>query len=95
MIPDGPERDAQLKKVIDDLGVLRDSFDPAIDSMDGFEEIVRGLPRMTKELNVARKRVSVVLTEVLYAMKGGRHLVRDTISLIEATVSNAPLQEVE
>ena len=94
LIPNGPERDAQLKKVIDDLGILRDSFDPAIDGMVSFEGTVRGLPRMTKELNVARKRVSVVLMDVLDAMKGGRHLVLETISLIEAAVSNAPPEEV-
>ena len=94
LIPNGPERDAQLKKVIDDLGGLRDSFDPAIDGMVNFEGTVRGLPRMTKELNVARKRVSIVLMDVLDAMKGGRHLVLETISLIEAAVSNAQPEKV-
>ena len=95
LIPNGPERDAQLKKVIDDLGILRDSFEPAIDGMVSFEGTVRDLPRMTKELNVARRRVSVVLTDVLDAMKGGRHLVLEAISLIEAAVSNAPPEAVD
>ena len=94
LVPDGPERETQLKKVIHDLGVLRDGIGPAIDGMAGFEKTVQGLPRITKELNMARKRVSSVLTEVLDAMKGGRHLVRETITLIEAAVSNAP-EEVE
>ena len=94
LVPDGPERETQLKKVIDDLGILRDSIGPAIDSMAGFEKTVQGLPRITKDFIIARKRVSSVLTEVLDAMKGGRHLVRETITLIEAAVSNAP-EEVE
>ena len=94
LVPDGPERETQLKRVINDLGVLRDGIGPAIDSMAGFKKTVQGLPRMTKELNIARKRVSSVLTEVLDAMKGGRHLVRETITLIEVAVSNAP-EEVE
>ena len=95
LIPNGPERDTQLKKVIDDLGVLRDGFGPAIDGMVGFQGTVQGLPRMTRELNVARKRVSAVLAEVLDAMKGGRHLVRETIALIESAVSKTSPEEVE
>ena len=95
LVPDGPERDAQLKKVIDDLGVLRDSIDPAIDGMTSFEGTVRDLPKMTKEFNVAKRRVSSVLAEVLDAMKGGRHLVRETIALLESTVSNEPAEGVE
>ena len=95
LVPDGTERDTQLRKVITDLGVLRDSFDPAIGGMVAFEGTVQGMPRMTKDLNVARKRVSSVLTEVLDAMKGGRHLVRETIALIEAAVSTAPPEEGE
>ena len=95
LIPNGPDRDAQLKKVIDDLGVLRDGFSPAIDAMVSFQGTVQGLPRITKELNIARKRVNSVLAEVLDAMKGGRHLVLETIALIESAVSNAPPDEVE
>ena len=33
LVPDGPNRDAQLKKVIDDLGGLRDGLEPAIESL--------------------------------------------------------------
>ena len=95
LIPDGPERDAQLKKVIDDLGGLRDGLGPAIDSMVSFQGTVQGLPRMTKKLNLAKKGVSAVLADVLDAMKGGRHLVREAIALIESAVSNAPPEEVE
>ena len=95
LIPDGPERDAQLKKVINDLGGLRNGSSTAIDGLVGFDEAVRGMPKMTKEFNAARKTVSSVLTEVLDAIKGGRHLVLDTIVLIEAKVSNAPPEKVE
>ena len=49
---------------------------------------------MTKELNVAKKRASGVLAEVLDAMKGGRHMVRETISLIEAAVGSTPPEGV-
>ena len=95
LIPDGPERDTQLKKVIEDLGVLRDGFGPAIDGMIGFQGTVQGLPRITRELNIAKRRVSAVLGEVLDAMKGGRHLVYETIALIESTVRNAAPDELE
>ncbi len=88
LIPEGPKRDAQLTKAIDDLGGLRDSLDPAIDGVITFQGAVRGLPKMTRELNVANKRVSAVLDEVLDAMNGGRHMVRETIALIEAAVSD-------
>ncbi|MCY4028978.1 MAG: hypothetical protein OXH75_22005 [Acidobacteria bacterium] len=95
LLPEGPERDSQLKQVIDDLGSLRDGFDPAIDGMVGFEGSARSLPRMTRELNVSRKRVSAVLAEVLDAMKGGRHLVRETIALIESAVSQTAPEKTE
>ena len=95
LIPEGPKRDAQLTKAIDDLGGLRDSLDPAIDGVVTFQDAVRGLPKMTRELNVAKKRVSAVLDEVLAAMNGGRHLVRETIALIEAAVSDSPVELAE
>lgn len=95
LIPDGPDRATQLKKVIDDLGVLRDGIGPAIEAMVGFQETVQGLPRITRELNVAKKRAGAVLAEVLDAMKGGRHLVLETIAVIETTVTNAPTEETE
>ena len=65
LVPDGPNRDAQLKKVIDDLGGLRDGLEPAIDGMVAFQGSVQSLPKMTRELNVAKKRVSAVLARII------------------------------
>jgi len=95
LIPEGSKRDVQLKKAIDDLGGLRDSMDPAIDGMVTFQDAVRGLPKMTRELNVAKKRASAVLEEVLDTMRGGRHLVCETIASIESLVRDAQSGPVE
>ena len=44
---------------------------------------MNGLPRMTKELGRARKRVSGVLEEVIGVISGGRILAKETVGIIE------------
>ena len=83
LIPDGPTREAQLKKSFDDLSGFRNNLDSAIDAISGFRTSVQNLPKLTAEMNRAKKGVSVALTEVLDAMTGGRHLVEETIGGIE------------
>ena len=83
LIPDGPAREAQLKKSLDALGGFRSNLDSAIDAIAGFRTTVQNLPKLTVELNRAKRGVSVALTEVLDAMTGGRHLVEKTIGGME------------
>ena len=83
LIPDGPARADQLKKSRDVLGEFRSNLHSVIDAIAGFRTTVQNLPKMTAELNRAKRGVSVALTEVLDAMTGGRHLVEETIGEIE------------
>ena len=45
-----------------------------------------GLPKITKELNRAKKHVGEVLEEVIDTIKDGRRLAKETVVIIEAAL---------
>lgn len=80
LIPRGPAREEQVEKSRADLVGFRDSLRQAGEGVSGFRGSVEGLPRMTKELNRAKRRTWRVLVEILDAMEGGRHLVEEALA---------------
>ena len=86
LVPEGSAKAVTLKKSLADLDSLDGSFGSAIDGTKGFLQSVSDLPRMTKELSRAKKRVVGVLEEVISTITSGRILTKEAVSIIEAAL---------
>ena len=77
------------KQVIDakhGLIILRDALSGAHDSVAGFRDKVRGLPRMTTVLNKAKRETVEVLQQTLDSMDAGRKVVIEAIRALDSLI---------
>ena len=78
-LPNGKERKDELKDV---LAQLRNSMAGMLDSMEGFRDSTRYLPRMTSDFVRARKSTSRVLQESIDITKGARASLESVVTML-------------
>ena len=76
---DEEQRELQREEVSNILT----STDGMISSMEGFEQSIRVLPKMTTTFNRSRKSAERVLREVVHVMKDGRSSIEGLLSLLD------------
>ena len=90
-MPDSPDGKDELRKSREQLVSFMQSLDSALDSMDGFRTSVQQLPKMTVELNRAKKGMSAALSEVIDSMNGGRNMLTDAMGVVDARLEKDQL----
>ena len=65
-----------------------DALNAAYQGTELFKNTVQGLPRMTADLNNAKRETAMVLQEQLDSMAEGRRIVTETIRTLEAILGN-------
>ena len=73
----------QVKTALEQLTTLSDSLDYASVGLTGFRESVLSLPRMTSDLNRAKRETANILQSILNSMESARGVITETVLSME------------
>jgi hypothetical protein len=80
----------QVREARAALASFRDALVGAHDSVPAFKAAIQGLPRMTAELNRAKRSTTAVLGDVLEGLGEGQRIATETVRSLDALLDGEP-----
>ena len=71
------------------LGVIRDALSTACDAMVSFRDSVKSMPRMTADLNRAKRETVAVIQQVFDSLASGRRVLTEAIRALDSLAGEA------
>ena len=71
------------------LGVIRDALSTACDAMVSFRDSIKSMPRMTADLNRAKRETVAVIQQVFDSLASGRRVLTEAIRALDSLAGEA------